>query len=234
MLTARKKWVCVVLCVLSCVASASEHELWADRRLEPGVEDRLQVQYLSTFRPVTALRFRLLAEGSTMEQNGLSLIGTEATAIIKSLRTELTLAFQREYWSDWQVAENRAEAFIIVLPVSRLALLLGLCYRTPSYNVPSFFLNWVWPFDNSEWGIFYNATLTLINGKRFATDLLVGNYQRMRVYANDNIQIGLQSEWRMTEHWRLVNFLGIGVKGFSGAVVSFSQAHIGFGIRYAK
>ena len=223
---------CVATLLIAATSLAGEHEFWAAQAYESGTENRFLFEYFATFYPKEVLRLRFLGEASSQQQTGLSLLGAEFSLLIKALRSELTFALQTEYWSDWQVSENRAEAFFTFRPNKRLALSIGSAYRAPQLNVTNFWQALNWPADNAERGLVYEGRVRLLNLSRLSLDFFLADYERMRLYSDANVHYGVRLDLSLGKKWRFLGYASQGVKGVSGLVVSTSQSLVGLGVSY--
>ena len=213
--------------------SRAAHEFWLSRSYEPGVVNRLLAEYLGTFSLSDVAKLRLEGATSYLEQTGVSLVGLEGVYLLPSLQSEVTVGVQQERWPDWDVTENRLVAYWKFAPFPCLFLSLGLGYRSPQFNVQSIWQSLAWPSDDAEIGVLYSVQWNFLELPGWRIGALVGDYERMRLYSDDNIHIGLRGEYDLTPHWSFLGYASVGATGVSGGIVTFSQTLLSIGIRYA-
>jgi len=212
------------------------HEIWLTRELEGGVVERSSFAYGVRFQLQDPLFIDALVRSSFLEGDpaagGNNLFGLGFGFRVDWLRSEADFILQHEAWPAWQVTENRLAAFWKFRPFPIFSAQIGLYYRTPQYNSTRFDQIFAWPWANSELSTLYRLELGLYEGERFKMDGFLGNYDRMRIYAWDNMHIAITPAWYFNDRFSAALQLGVALKGVSGGILSLSQWSGEMGLRY--
>ena len=201
----------------------TQHEFWLSRSYEPGVSNRLLTEYVGTFPLSDVTKLRVEGVASFLEQTGISLVGFEGVYLLPNLLSEVTAGVMQERWPDWSVTENRAVAYWKFTPFPSLSMSLGLGYRSPQFNVSSLWQTLTWPSDEAEIGVLYSAQWDFLKTSSYLIGMQVGDYERMRLYSDDNIHFALRGEFEVAPNWSFLTYFSVGAKGVSGGIVTFSQ-----------
>lgn len=214
--------------------SGAAHEFWLSYSYQAGVANRILAEYLGTIPLSDTIKLRLEGATSYLEQTGVSFVGIEGVYLFPSLLGELTLGVQQERWPDWNVSENRFVAYWKFAPFPWLFLSLGLGYRSPQFNVDSVWQSLAWPSEDAELGVLYSVQCNFLSRPAYRLGALLGDYERMRLYSDDNIHIGLRGEYDLSPDWSLLGLVSVGATGVSGGIITFSQTLLSVGVRYAN
>jgi hypothetical protein len=213
-------------------ARHDQHEVWLEKNYDPGVIDRLLVDYYGHFNFSSWLKLGVIVALSPFEQGEPELIGGELNIPVEKLGAVLTLAVQQERWHAWQITENRTEAYLNFKLFPTLYFAFGLGYRAPQFNVNSLAQSLNIFSDNSEVNVIYRLQWDVVNADGFLLSFLISNYDRFRLYTFTDIHFALAPELRLNSQFSLAGYGAIGVKGVSGVVLSFSQITFGAGLKY--
>ncbi len=162
------------------------------------------------------------------ENTGLT--GFSLQGIFSSRPLAINFGYQYQYWSDWQVGENRGYSLLQFLPTEKITIGLGICRRQMFYQTGSNPSTLFYP----EWNLIYLVRYDLLNKTRFHLRAELSNYERLQVKNPQQFPLGINGSYRLHPRWQIFASCRTALNGLSTGLVSFTEIKLESGIKYGN
>ncbi len=157
--------------------------------------------------------------------NGATLCGSFS---LKPLN--FVLGYQYQYWSDWQIGENRGYGLLLFSPTNQLTLGLGICWRRMFYRSSTAPRLPFYP----EWNLIYLLRYNLLNKTRFRLWAELSNYERLQIKNPQQFPLGVNGSYRLYPRWQIFASCRTALNGLSTSLVSFTAIKVELGVKYGN
>jgi len=201
-------------------------------RHESGVESKLLVTGLADADIGSRVRLSAGLGFSLFENSGVTGYGLGVSVMPPgSDRLAIEAAAQHQQWSDWRAGENRVLAYVRVGPLPRLRLNVGAALRAPSFDTTHYWSPCEWRSDAPEWNLLYGIDWTFFERAGWSLSAFIANHDRFTVHDPQQFPLGLRVQYDVGAGCAVTARASTAISGFSGMLLTFSEAEFEAGVR---